>query len=314
MSSTNKALRADLVKLAFENPDLREELLPLIQDIGNDDYAAERVLTAMFGGEMSDKVGYNQETARFVAWVVDRAKKYDDGRAAKEVEKILGKAPLQYVKTESKRGKPLERGELIHLDRFKCANEENCEFAEAYPKEKGFYGTIDRVERDHVLVQMHKPRGSNIGRPIKLDGIKTGKATGMFRHSLMARIGSEQSKGKARIEVVYIPSGDNPPSMSDQAKFADYIKRGIGAGEERSGFYHTGVVKSFKYTKDGNLFILLDSDQRGRPTGISPSKGQLLYVGPQNKRPGGWKGALNDEVKMMLTGDLSKDEEAKEDN
>ena len=312
--NTNKALRAELVKLAYENPAIRGEILPILQDFETDDAAAERVLTAMFGGEMGDKVGYNQETARFVAWVVDRAKKYDDARAAKEIEKIIGKAPLEYVKVPSKRGKPLERGELIHLDRFKCANEENCEFAEAYPKEKGFYGTIDRVERDHVLVQMHKPRGSNIGRPIKLDGIKTGKATGMFRHTLTAKIGSEQSKGKKRIEVVYIPSGDNPPTMSDRAKFADYIKRGIGAGEERSGFYHTGVVRSFKYTKEGNLFILIDSDQRGRATGLSPSKGQLLYVGPQNKRPGGWKGALNDEVKMMLTGDLKQDEEAKSDD
>lgn len=311
MDNAAKALRADLVKLAFENPELREDLLPLISgDTDLDELRAERVLTAMFGGQMGDKVGYNEETARFVAWAVNRGKKYDKRGVETTVEKLSGKAPLEPPAkgaSKSKRG-PLQVGEMVKLDKYKCANEANQDICDSHNyADREEYGVITRIDGGDCLVQMFDKRKRKIGGIIRLEGNKSGKSTGMYRHTPMARIGSSERSGTL-LEVVYIGSGDNPPSMSDQQSFAQYIRNGVKEGENRESIYFTGRLLKFAFNQKGGIYFVMQADQRSRPVSINPEKGTLLYVGKQNSRPGAYKSALKDDLKMLLAEDPPEDE------
>ena len=310
MDNQNKALRADLVKLAYENPELREELLPLISgDIDIEDARAERVLTAMFGGEMGDKVGYNEETARFVAWAVNRNKKYDKSGVESTVEKLSGKAPLEPPAkgaSKSKRG-PLQVGEMVKLDKYKCSNEANKDICESHNyADREEYGVVTRIDGGDTLLQMFDKRKRKIGGVIRLDGNKSGKSTGMYRHTPMARIGTTERRGTL-LEVVYIGSGDNPPNMSDQQSFAQYIRNGVKEGENRESIYFTGRLLKFAFNQKGGIYFVMQADQRSRPVSINPEKGTLLYVSKQGSRPAAYKSDLHDSMKMLLAEDPPED-------
>lgn len=320
MSHSEKDLRADLVRLAYENPDIRDTIIPLVTNnnlggVDIDDIQAEKILTAMFGGEQGDKVAFNEKTARFVAWVVDRNKKYDANKTEKIIEQLSGKAPLQ-PKPKGSGGSargPIKTGEMVKFDKYKCAEELNQDICDKFNhSDHEEYGVVTKVESDGCLVQIHKSSGSKIGSPVRIEGTKTGKSTGMYRHTPMARIGSSGSDRSGLVlECVYLRGGSKPPSMSDQQSFAQYIKRGISAGEEREAIYYTGRLTRFAISQKNELYFQISSDQRSRPTSINPTKGTLLYVGQMNKRPGGWDSALKDEVKVLLSNDPPEEKDDK---
>ncbi len=311
MSTRNQTLRAELVKLAFDNPDLREDILPLVQDgfdiADVEDIRAERVLTAMFGGAMGDKVGYNEETARFVAWAVNRSKKYDKSGTEKLVEQLSGKAPLVPPAVSTAKRGPLQKGEMVKLDKYKCANEANQDICDSHNyADREEYGVIERIDGGDCLVQMFDKRKRKVGGVIRLEGNKSGKSTGMYRHTPMARIGTTERSGTL-LEVVYQSSGDSAPNMTDQQAFAQYIRNGVKEGESRESIYFTGRLLKFAYNKKGGIYFVMQADQRSRPVSINPEKGTLLYVGKQGGRPGAYKSALKDDMKMLLAEDPPED-------
>lgn len=316
----NKELREQLIRVANNNPEYAKVVEPFLNgDIEIDsieDIQPERFLNAMFGGAAGDKVAYNEKTARFVAWVVDRNKKYGESETESIVEKISGKAPLQ-PKPKGQSGRKtgnLKVGELVKLDKYKCANEANQDICDEYNHaDREQYGVVTKVERDGVLLQMHDKNKRKLGSPILLEGFKSGKSTGMYRHTLMARIGEAgASRSGDILEVVYLRGGNNPPSMSDQQAFGEYIRNGVAKGESREAIYYTGRLSRFAISQKNELYFTLSADQRDRPTTINPTKGTLLYVGKMGGRPGGWESSLKDEVKMLLSKD-PVDEDDKSD-
>lgn len=314
----NENLKEQLIRVANSNPDFKAIVEPFINgDIeieSIEDIQPERYLHAMFGGEMGDKVAYNETTKRFVAWCVDRNKKYSDTETGKIIERISGKAPLA-PKPKGQSGRKtgnLQVGELVKFDKYKCANESNQDHCDAYNyADREEYGVVTNIERDGVLVQMHDKRKRKLGSPVLVEGFKSGKSTGMYRHTLMARIGSAGASRSGEIlELVYLRGGNNPPSMSDQQAFAEYINNGVSQGESREAIYYTGRLTRFAISQKGELYFQISADQRDRPTSINPKKGTLLYVGKMGSRPGGWESSLRDEVKVMLSTDPSDEDDS----
>lgn len=309
----NKELREQLIRVATNNPELAEVVKPFIDgeiEIETiEDIQPERYLQAMFGGEAGDKVAFNEDTKRFVAWCVQRGKEqggYSEGKTKATVEKLSGKAPLP-APEKGKSGKKsgdLKVGEAINFDKYKNANETNQDICDEFNyADREQYGIVTKIERDGVLVQMHDKRKRKIGSPILVEGFKTGKTTGMYRHSMTARIGTSERRGVI-LEVVYLRGGKKPPSMSQQQAFAEYVNNGVVKGESREAIYYTGMLTRFAYNiKDNQLYFSIKSDQRKWPTNINPSQGDLLYVGKMGQRPSGWESDLKDEVKVLLSKD-----------
>ena len=325
----NDTLRNQLIRIANNSPEYKEVVTPFINgDIeieSIEDIQPERYLHAMFGGEAGDKVAYNEDTKRFVAWCVDQNNKYSESKTRAEVERLSGKAPLE-PKPKGKDSAPtrntgnLKRGEVIKLDKYKCTIPANQPFCDKYNNaDREDYGVVTRIESDGVLIQMHDKKDRKLGSPILLEGLRTGRGTGMYRHTLMARIGSQSEVAPSRsgtiLEVVYISGGKKPPSMSDQQAFAQYINRGVAKGEEREAIYYTGRLTRFAISKTKNqLYFQIQPDQRNRPVNINPQVGTLLYVGLEGRRPGGWKSSLRDEVKVLLSSDPEDLDGEKEDS
>lgn len=315
----NNELKEQLIRVATNNPELASVVEPFINgDIEIDsieDIQPERFLHAMFGGEMGDKVAFNEETARFVAWCVQRNKKYSENQMGSLLEKLSGKAPLpapEKGKSKKKSGN-LAVGESVFFDKYKNANETNQDICDEFNHaDREEYGTVVKIERDGVLVQMHDKRKRKLGSPILVDGFKTGKTTGMYRHTMMARIGDAGAKRSGTIlEVVYLRGGTNPPSMSQQQAFAQYIQNGVKKGESREAIYYTGRLTRFAWSQKDELYFQIQSDQRKYPTNVNPTKGTLLYVGKMGARPSGWESDLKDEVKVLLSKDPVDEDDKK---
>lgn len=309
----NDTLRNQLIRIANNNPGIKEVVTPFLDgDIeieSIEDIQPERYLHAMFGGEAGDKVAYNEDTKRFVAWCVDRNEKHSESKTETMVERLSGKAPLA-PKPKGQSGRKtgnLKVGEMVKLDKYKCSSSANQPFCDKYNySDRESYGVVTRVESDGLLVQMHDKNDRKLGSPILLEGLKSGKKYGIYRHTPMARIGSTgPSRSGTILEVVYLRGGNNPPSMSDQQAFAQYINNGVSQGESRESIYYTGRLTRFAISQKGQVYFQIQPDQRNRPTTINPQIGTLLYVGLAGSRPGGWESSLRDEVKVMLSSDPS---------
>jgi len=250
------SLRKQIIRLAHSNPALRPHLLPL--------------LTA------ADKTAA-KDTADFVTWALKTQHVIPTGRVVDFLERHGVEQAIDAG--ETKRGKPLAKGELVEIQANNAPSDLK-DLLEPYHLKRG---TITDVEGDDIVIQIQA--GGLLRVP---GGVNSGKASGVYRASMMEDQGSMK-----HIEVVYLPANEKKPAQVAIEVLRTYVDNGMAAGEDRSPNYFSGFVPNWKMSKSNDPYFMMWSQQRGgRPRTMSPNKGQVYYIGIVGKRPGGWQAEL----------------------
>jgi len=120
------------------------------------------------------------------------------------------------------------------------------------------------------------------------EGKASGKTTGLYRNTSIGDYVEHAVEKKLGFEVVYF---SEKPSVDRRRldQIQKYVEKGMEKGEDRKRPYLTGFIGKFAYSKEGNMYFGIAAQQRDVPTSISPSKGQVLYIGVLGHRPGGWQ-------------------------
>lgn len=253
-------LRSHLIRLAHANPALRPHLLSLLREA---DVRQKRAA---------------QDTMDFVTWAL----KTQDNIPTSRVIDFLERQGVELKVDdpgESKRGKPLAKGELVEIQANNAPSDLR-DLLEPFHLKKG---TIIEVDGQDVVIQIQA--GPLLRVP---GGVNSGKASGVYRSSQMEDQGSMK-----HIEVVYLAANEKKPSQVAIEVLQKYVENGMAAGEDRSENYYSGFVPSYKISKANDPYFMLWSQQRGgRPRTLSPNKGQVFYIGIVGRRPGAWKSEL----------------------
>lgn len=254
-----------LIKLAHEHPQIRDHVMPVIQQ-----HMPASVRLA------SSKLAFSDESAMFVAWCLMKNDKW----SVNECQALLDRAgiPMQEGTTKQTRG-PLSKGEMVKVQAVVNANPKNTDICQTYD---GLTGSVTDIDGDAVVVTFDHGKGT-----ARFDGTEPGKKTGLGRHTPI----SEETGKKAALEVIYISEkNEKPPSKLSLKLVEEYVEKGMKAGENRSDIFHSGMGLKQALNKEGQYYFSIFSAQRDQyPRSISPVKGQLLYLGLLGKRPGGWK-------------------------
>lgn len=250
------SLRERVIRLAHANPNLRPHLLPL--------------LTA------ADKTAA-KDTMDFVTWALATQKPISTDRVLAFLERHGVEQSVDVA--ESKRGKPLAKGELVEIQ----ANNAPSDLKDLLEPHHLKRGTITDVEGEDIVIQLQA--GPLLRVP---GGVNAGKASGIYRASQMEDQGSMK-----HIEIVYLPANERKPNQVAVEVLRTYVENGLASGEERSPNYFSGFVPNWKMSKANDPYFMMWSQQRGgRPRTMSPNKGQVYYIGIVGKRPGGWQNEL----------------------
>lgn len=254
-----------LKKLAKDFPDMRAQLLPLIQDQVP---ASERYASQV-------KEAFNEESQQFVAWCLMK----DDKWSATECQRFLDKIGVPFIETldAPKRG-PLEKGEQVKCNAITNTNAKNTDTCHTFDNQIGI--VID-VDKDFLMVEFES------GKKARFEGTTSGKETGLGRHKAT----SEETQTRANMELVYISDTDaKPPSKLSIQRVQEYLDKGSAGGETRSDIYHTGQATVQTTNKQKQYYVKYWDLTRGRDyRSFNPIKGQVLYLGSLGHRPGGWK-------------------------
>lgn len=265
-----------LRKMASDFPDMRAELLPIIQ---NHTPASERYAHLV-------KQAFNEESEQFVAWCIMK----DDKWSRDECQRFLDRIGVPFIETldAPKRG-PLEKGEQVKCNAITNTNAKNTDTCRTFDNQVGM--VID-VDKDFLIVEFES------GKKARFEGITSGKDTGLGRYKAT----SAETDRRASIELVYISDKDaKPPSKLTVQRVQEYLDKGSAGGEVRSDIYHVGIATVQTISKGDNQYFVKYTDMtRGRDyRSFNPVKGQVLYLGTLGHRPGGWK---NEFAKMIAEG------------
>jgi hypothetical protein len=209
------------------------------------------------------KVAIKKETEAFITWALQENNRINAGAVQRFIERVTGRDPISPASAPKPRRGPLARGEKIIVDKYRNTN-----------SLAGMTGVTVKFENGDVVF---------------FEGNKPGKATGLYRWTPKADYQDGAVTKHTLIEMVYLRGGTAAPPQRDIDALKQYVERGMARGEHRSDIYYTGYVGKFAYNKSGQVYFVLSSQQRDRPTSINPSKGKMLYIGFAGKRPGGWK-------------------------
>lgn len=279
--SASQKHTAMLIALANENPQLRAELMPLIQEQTVD--PSVRLASVV-------KKAFNEESEQFVAWCIMKDEKWDKNECQRILEK-LG-VPMQEEGVVQTRG-PLEKGEMVECKAAKNTNAKNTEVCEQYD---GKTGHVIDIDGDALIIEFDGDGLHNFGKG-RFEGKTSGSTTGLYRYTPSDAGGANT---RSLVEVVYISDKNAKPPAKDRIdQIQKYVDKGDEAGESRSRIYYSGNPLKQAMGKNGYYFTVFSQQRDQYPTSINPSKGQVLYVGRMGGRPGGWK---NEFAKMVAEG------------
>lgn len=260
-----RSLRAQIIRLAHERPDLRPHLLPLVTE-GVGHTAATSHLAA-------------KDTAAFVMWALLTQRPLPVDRVITFLER---NGVHQSAGTgRTKRGQPIGLGEYVEIQ----ANNAPGDLIDLLQPYHLRRGKVVKVEGEDVVIQFDATN-----EILRVPGGTTaGQASGVFRASIM-----ENTSGRRHIEAVYLPANERKPTSVSVEVLKQYVDRGLEIGEERSENYFSGFATEWDTSKEGNPYFKLWTQQRsGRPRTLSPAKGQVYYIGLVGRRPGSWQNELD---------------------
>ena len=230
-----------LVKLAHGNPNLQKHLMPVFKQAALQGQDANLKTAGV-------KTAFKTESEQFVAWCLMKGDKW----TAAECQRLLDRVgvPMQEGTTKQTRG-PLSKGEMVKVQESTNANPKNADLCHQYD---GLTGAVTDVDGDAVVVTFDHGKGT-----ARFDGVEPGKKTGLGRWTPV----SEGSASRAVLEVIYISEkNDKPPSKLSVQLLEDYIEKGFAAGESRADIYHSGVGLKQAFSKEGQYYFTIFSQQR----------------------------------------------------
>jgi ribosomal protein L21E len=275
--SAADAHTAMLIALANEHPQLRAELMPLIQD--QTQPASVRLAATV-------KKAFSEESEQFVAWCIMKGDKWDKNECQRALDK-LG-VPMQEEGVVQTRG-PLEKGEMVECKAAKNTNAKNTDVCEQFD---GKTGHVVDIDGDALIIDF-TDGVRNFGKG-RFEGKQSGATTGLYRYTPSVAGGADT---RAMVEVVYISDKTaKPPTKERIEQIQEYVDKGTAAGESRSRIYYSGNPLKQAMGKNGYYFTVFSAQRDQYPTSINPAKGEVLYIGRMGGRPGGWK---NEFAKMV---------------
>lgn len=270
-NASEAELRSGLIRLASENPSLRQHILPLLREAG------------------SDHIAVTDETTAFTDWVImnRRGNPWSERELETYLEKEFGRGPDKYVKSDKPRATPgLQVGDLLIPKPDKCPPQ-NQDVADKFKFQDC---TVEKIVEDGVLVKFDN------GQTAKFFGFESGASTGLFRKTPKG----DYSGTSDMYEVVYFKGGKSEVEEYRKFMVERYISRGAPKNEDRSSVYYSGPLLSFKESKEGNIYCTMQTQQRPYPTTFSPGAGgQILYFGKMNKRPN-WESDFKRDVESLV--------------
>lgn len=255
-----------VVRLAYENPEFRKDLLPILREAGMDRVAG------------LEKVAISQKTRDLIKWILlsyergERKPITDSGIRA--ILKRMNVEIKPYVPT-TKKG-PLEVGEYVIPDKHKNRSEQNMDLCERY---HGKLGLVTEVTNTGVVVRFD-PAG--IREEVEFFGHDSGRTTGLYRSG-----SPESARAHTRrplVEGYYYRDPSARPRIDKlrMEQIDEYLSK---KEDGRNPNYFSGYIIKAAENKQGKVYIRL-MVQQGRPyLTINPSKGTLLYFGWIHKRP-----------------------------
>ena len=256
--------------------------------------------------EAVDKVAVRPETEMFVEWCIMK----NDRLTKRECERFLerqGVPHKEYKPGTSKRGKPLDKGEMVRVDKRKVPGHLADVLIDAYHEQ---VATVIEVDGDDVILKFEHPRLPDM---LRVDGGAKGPKAGLYRHTPASAargvvLGGEKRPSKL-FEVVYFKDPKTMPSPDRVRQVQEYVDRGVDKGESRSRNYYTGLILHSYMGKGGTdkdwIFRLMAQQRQTYPTGINPTKGRVLYLGRLRDRPSGW---LEEYQEMVAAAAVEEDE------
>lgn len=284
------SLRAKLIRLAHAKPELRSAILPLLVK----DAAAK---TAM-----------SPDTELFISWVIAIQKPMSPDTVQRFLERHLGRTPTEPAESKPRKTGPLEVGEPVFVDSYKNTNPANTDAAK---HNHNRIGIVDSISTDGMTIAFYAgdkdhPSKDMTGDKQFFEGKASGKTTGLYRNTSVSDYVEHAVEKRLGFEVIYF---SEKPTVDRRRleQIQKYVEKGMEKGEDRKKPYLTGLIGKFAYGKDGNMYFGIAAQQRDVPTTISPSKGQVLYIGILGHRPGGW---MRDVEEMVETEALSESQAA----
>lgn len=266
-------VRKLLIKAAHANPELRADILPLVQDPNFEvHYGGGQDFSKLASHQ---KVALSKESEAFIAWALIRNEKLEPNKFQKVVERLTGREPSTSPLTRRKAGSPFEVGEKVIIDKHKNANEHNVDLCEAHHNQEGY---VDSVASDSCVISFGSVK-------VKFDGNTSGKKTGIYRNNAVSTEGRKQ----IMIEAVYLKGTNAKVPERNKESIQEYLDRGTALKQNRDLRYYSGTVGYFGFNKKKQVFCQIQSQQRNYALTFNPAIGKCLYFGQLGKRPPAWK-------------------------
>lgn len=236
------------------------------------------------------KVALAKDTEDFIEWVLATQEKMNPNAVQRFLEQKLGREPVEPIPGKKRNTGPLQKGETVLVNARNNTNPLNVDACEAYHNRVGM---VEDVGDGGLTIAFYTgnaetPSTTLSGDKHFFDGVQSGKKSGLYRWTPKTTYQEHAVGKKVLLEVVYLRAGQRVDQRSIE-QIERYVDLGEQKGENRSRVYYTGLVGKFAYGKDGDMYFALSSQQRDRPTFISPAKGKVLYIGVAGRRPAGWK-------------------------
>lgn len=263
----DKELRGRLVRLAHANPNIRNDILPLL------------VVPGM------TKQAINKDTQEFATWALNQPP-----MSAGDVEGFVRSRLKIKTRPPQKRrpGPRYQPGDTVRVDKTKHKDRDTLEVYERY---HGATGTVVGADGDDAIVDLDNgQRGVVFPLAQKRSGV------GLMKYTRPYTI-----EGSPLIEMLYVAGGK--PTPDQKVVVENYLGR-ARPGETRTGQYYSGSITMASTGRNGYYFKALPQQRTQVQPGMSyseigwrtfsPNVGEVHYIGVLNRRPSNWRRELEE--------------------
>ena len=314
--SADKTLRDQLIRLAYENPELRADILPIINEDGDDLFKqAAAIVAALCGSKPGQKTAFNEETRAWVASVLVDNNPIPAQRLLDDAEAIWGKQALAPKSApKAKRGK-LGEGEVFHFKKSSVRNgsQRDIGYCEEFPGDDGFYAVVDKVTTDGLIINIFDKNDKQRMRRVATDS-QGGRGSGFMRGRKQTGLVSQrQGPGGNKIEggsfeMIYLRDNSKPPTLDQVKELRAYIDKGLSRGEDRSFNYFQGKITMVALNDKGKPFMRTVVGQRQTPRtfSLAQEKSKVLYFAKPGQR-GSYREGLLEAVQAEVASKVDPD-------
>ena len=261
----------NLVKLGNTNPELRDHIRPVLDEISGKEANFE-------------KIAFSEEARQFVSWVFMVSQ---DSLSTKDMVRFFERNyDMEVQEPATKRpGSRFQKGDRVRVDASKHKDGDTLDIYQEFNNQVGTVVSSsddDASLGEDVMVVLDK--GSSA--PVRFPRSNKSRNTGLVSNNVNE---PKKDRGGSVLEMVYLSDKTRLPSPQQIAAVEAYTQKGKAKGEDRSSNYYTGLPSWMGLTKEDHVIVRISTPQRPYPVSINPNKGQILYLGTQGKRPSGWK-------------------------